>query len=97
VDEQQRSRIRDDLQGFFQGDLLFDDVTRMLYSTDASIFQVKPIGVAAPRDEDDLRTLVRYAYENKIPLIARGAGTGLLRSRRPRPSPRDCLTGFRSA
>lgn len=77
MDEQQRSRIRDDLQGFFKGDLLFDDVTRMLYSTDASIFQVKPIGVAAPRDEGDLRTLVRYAYENHIPLIARGAGTGL--------------------
>lgn len=77
MDEQQRSRIRDDLQGFFRGDLLFDDVTRMLYSTDASIFQVKPVGVAAPCDEDDLRALVRYAYENRIPLIARGAGTGI--------------------
>src|SRR5262245_8191241 len=49
----------------------------MLYSTDASIFQVKPMGVAAPRNEDDLRALVRYAYENRIPLIPRGAGTGV--------------------
>jgi len=77
VDEQQRSRIRDDLQGFFKGELQFDEVARILFSTDASIFQVKPIGVAAPRDEDDLRALVRYAFENRIPLIPRGAGSGM--------------------
>ncbi|MCI0682596.1 MAG: FAD-binding protein [Gemmataceae bacterium] len=77
MDEQQGSRIHDDLQGFFRGDLLFDDVTRMLYSTDASIFQVKPMGVAAPQDEDDLRALVRYAGEHRIPLVPRGAGTGM--------------------
>jgi FAD/FMN-containing dehydrogenase/Fe-S oxidoreductase len=77
VDEQQRRRVRDDLQGFFKGDILFDDLTRALYSTDASIFQVQPAGVAAPRDEEDLQTLVRYAHENQLPLIARGAGTGV--------------------
>ncbi len=77
MDEQQRSRIRDDLHGFFRGELQFDEVARILYSTDASIFQVKPLGVAAPRDEEDLRALVRYAYENKIPLVPRGAGTGM--------------------
>jgi len=77
VDEQQRNRIRDDLQGFFQGELLFDEVARTLYSTDASIFQVKPAGVVVPRHEDDVRALVRYAYENRVPLIPRGAGTGM--------------------
>lgn len=77
MDEQQRSRIRDDLQGFFKGELQFDEVARILYSTDASIFQVKPLGVAVPRDEDDVRALVRYAYENRVPLMARGAGTGM--------------------
>jgi FAD/FMN-containing dehydrogenase/Fe-S oxidoreductase len=77
VDEQLRGRVRDDLQGFFKGELLFDDLTRALYSTDASIFQVTPAGVVRPRDEEDLQALVRYAHQNNIPLIARGAGTGV--------------------
>src|SRR5205823_6937678 len=70
-------RLQDDLQGFFKGEILFDDLSRHLYSTDASIFQVKPAGIALPRDEEDVCNLVRYAHENGIALIARGAGTGL--------------------
>src|SRR5205807_7320624 len=54
-----------------------DDLTRAVYSTDASIFQVRPLGVAIPRDEEDVQALVRYAHENAVPLIARGAGTGV--------------------
>ena len=77
MDEQQRGRVRDDLQGFFKGQLLFDELSRALYSTDASIFQVKPAGVVIPRDEEDVKGLVRYAGENRIPLIPRGAGTGV--------------------
>ncbi|MFO0967491.1 MAG: FAD-linked oxidase C-terminal domain-containing protein [Gemmataceae bacterium] len=77
MDEQQRGRIRDDLKGFFRGDLLFDDLPRSLYSTDASIFQVMPAGVALPRDEEDLCALVQYAQRQGVPLVARGAGTGL--------------------
>jgi len=70
-------RLQDDLQGFFKGDILFDDVSRLLYSTDASIFQVQPAGIVMPRDESDVCNLVRYAQEQSIALIARGAGTGL--------------------
>ncbi|MSQ95171.1 MAG: FAD-binding oxidoreductase [Gemmataceae bacterium] len=70
-------RLQDDLHGFFKGEVLCDDVSRHLYSTDASIFQVKPAGVVLPRDEDDVRHLVRYAQEHGIALIGRGAGTGL--------------------
>ncbi|HWY86627.1 MAG TPA: FAD-linked oxidase C-terminal domain-containing protein [Gemmataceae bacterium] len=77
MDEQQRGRIRDDLKGFFKGELLFDVLSRALYSTDASIFQVQPLGVAAPRDEEDVQELVRYAALNNFPLVARGAGTGV--------------------
>jgi FAD/FMN-containing dehydrogenase/Fe-S oxidoreductase len=77
VDESQRERIHDDLKGIMKGDLHFDEIARALYSTDASIFQVKPLGVVAPRDEDDVRALVRYAAEHQLPLIPRGAGTGL--------------------
>jgi FAD/FMN-containing dehydrogenase/Fe-S oxidoreductase len=65
------------LKGALKGELLFDDLSRTLYSTDASIFEVKPVGIAVPRDEEDVAALVRYAAENQVPLIPRGAGTGL--------------------
>jgi FAD/FMN-containing dehydrogenase/Fe-S oxidoreductase len=77
VDETQRERYRDDLRGVIKGELLFDDLSRAIYSTDASIFQVKPFAVAVPCDTDDLQTLVRYAAEHHLPLIPRGAGTGV--------------------
>jgi len=77
VDEQQRLNLGDDLRGILKGQLFFDDLTRALYSTDASIFQVQPLGVIVPRDEEDVQTLVRYAAEHKVPLIPRGAGSGV--------------------
>ena len=70
-------RIRDDLEGIVRGDVLFDDITQALYSTDASLFEVKPLGVVVPRDEEDVCALVRYAAEHELPLIPRGAGTGV--------------------
>jgi FAD/FMN-containing dehydrogenase/Fe-S oxidoreductase len=77
VDEAQRERIRDDLKGLLKGELLFDEITRALYSTDASIFQIRPLGVVVPRDETDVQALVRYAAEHQIPLVPRGAGSGV--------------------
>jgi FAD/FMN-containing dehydrogenase/Fe-S oxidoreductase len=77
VDEQQRRHIRDDLRGIIKGDLLFDELSRTLYSTDASIFQVQPLGVVVPRDEEDVQALVRYAAEHHVPLVPRGAGSGV--------------------
>lgn len=77
MDEQQRQHVRDDLKGILKGELLFDDLSRALYSTDASIFQVQPLGVAVPQDEEDVQTLVRYAGEHQIALIPRGAGSGV--------------------
>ncbi len=77
MDQPQRQRIRDDLRGVVKGELLFDDLSRTLYSTDASIFRVEPLGVVVPRDEEDVQALVRYAGEHQLPLIARGAGSGM--------------------
>jgi FAD/FMN-containing dehydrogenase/Fe-S oxidoreductase len=73
----QRSRLRDDLRRQFRGNLFIDPAARSLYATDASLFQVDPLAVAVPIDADDLRVLVRYAYERSIPLTPRGGGTGL--------------------
>ncbi|MDB5306321.1 MAG: glpC 2 [Gemmataceae bacterium] len=70
-------QIADDLRNSFRGRLTFDGLVRGLYSTDASPFQVTPLGVAIPQDADDLAVLVRYCFEHQIPLIPRGAGTGV--------------------
>jgi FAD/FMN-containing dehydrogenase/Fe-S oxidoreductase len=77
VEQPHRDRIRDDLKGLIKGECFFDDLTRTLYSTDASIFQIEPLGVVAPRDESEVQTLVRYAMENGVALVPRGAGTGM--------------------
>jgi FAD/FMN-containing dehydrogenase/Fe-S oxidoreductase len=70
-------QIAGDLRKEYRGRLAFDPVTRGLYATDASPFQVTPLGVAAPADAEDLQTLVRYCHEHLIPMIPRGAGTGV--------------------
>lgn len=61
----------------FRGGLEFDVVTRAMYATDASLYEIRPLGVAYPQDREDVAVLARYASENDIPLIPRGAGTGL--------------------
>ena len=72
-----RAHLHDDLRSQFRGELLLDPPSRALYASDASLFQVEPLGVAVPRDEADVASLVRYAAERSIPLTARGAATGL--------------------
>jgi len=70
-------QITDDLRGQFRGRLHFDRLTRGLYSTDASPFQIDPLAVAVPEDTESLATLVRYCHDHTIPVVPRGAGTGL--------------------
>jgi FAD/FMN-containing dehydrogenase/Fe-S oxidoreductase len=77
VDEQQRQNLLEDLCGIVKGQLLFDDINRSLYSTDASIFEVRPLGIVVPKDTEDVQALVRYAAEHKISLVPRGAGSGV--------------------
>ncbi len=71
------AQIRDDLRGLFRGRLGFDAVRRALFATDASPFAVTPLGVAVPADAADLQALVKYAQDVRLPLVPRGAGTGL--------------------
>lgn len=75
--DDQRSRINDDLRGLMEGEVFVDPVRLALYASDASLYQILPLAVVAPRHREDVVTLVRYAAENQIPLVARGAGTGL--------------------
>src|SRR4051794_6339034 len=72
-----QQRIEEDLRGLVQGDVRCDDVFTQLYSTDASIYELRPLGVVRPRSVNDVVAIVRYAAENHVPIHARGAGTGL--------------------
>ena len=67
----------DSLAADLQGELLVDDLARTIYSTDASEYQERPLAVALPKSEADVRTLVRFAAERRLGIIARGAGTSL--------------------
>ncbi|MEZ6066263.1 MAG: FAD-linked oxidase C-terminal domain-containing protein [Planctomycetaceae bacterium] len=65
------------MAGSFAGDLRFDRVSQALYATDASLYEIAPLGVAFPRHVEDLQVLARYAEEFNFALVPRGAGTGL--------------------
>jgi FAD/FMN-containing dehydrogenase/Fe-S oxidoreductase len=74
--DQQRQRIVDDLRGLVAGDVLGDDLFIQLYASDASIYEVRPAAVVRPRSAADVVALVQYAADKRIPVHARGAGTG---------------------
>jgi len=57
--------------------LHLDHTSKVLYSTDASAYSERPVGVVYPEDAEDVRHIILFCYENKIPLIPRGAGTSL--------------------
>ncbi|MBM3565709.1 MAG: FAD-binding protein [Alphaproteobacteria bacterium] len=57
------------------GEVLFDSFSRGRYSTDASIYQIEPVGVVVPRDADDVRRAVRVATDAGAAVLPRGGGT----------------------
>lgn len=73
----QRQRIQEDLRGLVHGDVRCDDIFLELYSSDSSIYQIRPLGVVRPRTTEDVAAVLRYAHAQRIPVHARGAGTGL--------------------
>ena len=75
--DKERRRIQDDLRGILRGDVDCDPVTTVLYSSDASIYQIKPRGVVRPRSASDIALTVAYAAEHDLPLHPRGAGSGI--------------------
>ena len=60
-----------------EGKLLFDDLHKTIYSTDASAYRMIPIAVAFPKNNEDIIKLIHFATENKISLTPRTAGTSL--------------------
>src|SRR5262249_38694820 len=58
-----------------QGEVLFDAASRGRYSTDASIYQIEPVGVVVPHTEEDALAAFRTAIEEGVAVLARGGGT----------------------
>ncbi|MDB6122947.1 MAG: glycolate oxidase subunit [Pedosphaera sp.] len=59
-------------------EVAFDNLTRQLYATDASIYQITPWAVAFPRNIQQASSVIRTAVDAGIPIIPRGAGTSLI-------------------
>ena len=66
-----------DLRQVVRGEVRFDAYSRILYSTDASIFQMEPIGVVIPRDAEDVLAAMEVARRHLVPVLPRGGGTSL--------------------
>ncbi|MEZ4641439.1 MAG: FAD-binding protein [Chloroflexota bacterium] len=60
-----------------RGDLRTDEYSRILYSTDASIYRVKPHGVLIPQTVDDVQAAVELADKYEVALLPRTAGSSL--------------------
>ena len=66
-----------ELRRYFSGEIRFDAASRILYSTDASIYQIEPLGVVIPRTQEDLIAVVELAAKYKVPILPRGSGSSL--------------------
>ncbi len=71
ADSSLAARLRKEIEG----EVMFDAASRGRYSTDASIYQVEPLGVVVPRTEEAARTALAIALEAGMPVLPRGAGT----------------------
>ena len=78
---QVRGKAREDLarelRGRVSGEVGFDAYSRVLYSTDASIYQMEPVGVVIPRGLEDVLAVMEVANENGVPVLPRAGGTSL--------------------
>jgi len=77
VTQQRRDEIQAELQQSIAGEVRFDRYSRALYSTDASIYQIEPLGVVIPRDRSDVVATIEVAARYGVPVLPRGGGTSL--------------------
>lgn len=69
--------LRQELSDAIDGEVKFDEMTRRAYSVDASIFEILPMGVVIPKSISDLIAIMKIAEKHEIPVIPRGAATGI--------------------
>ena len=69
------ARLAQRLRGAIEGEVLFSRGDRGRYATDASIYQIEPVGVIVPRTAADVAAALAIAREQGVPVLARGGGT----------------------
>jgi len=69
------SRLAARLRREVRGEVLFDAFSRGRYSTDASIYQIEPLGVVVPKSREDAAAAIEIAREAGVPVLPRGGGT----------------------
>ncbi len=69
--------IAEELRQRIEGEVRFDRYSRLLYSTDASIFEIEPVGVVLPRHKGDVQAVVEVADRCGVAILPRGGGTSL--------------------
>jgi FAD/FMN-containing dehydrogenase/Fe-S oxidoreductase len=69
--------IEAELKKRIDGDVRFDRYSRLLYSTDASMYQIEPVGVVVPRHKGDVQAVIEVANKLNVSVLARGGGTSL--------------------
>ncbi|MDP7162633.1 MAG: FAD-linked oxidase C-terminal domain-containing protein [Phycisphaerae bacterium] len=75
--ESRLKSFRQQLRQRVRGEVSFDELIRGIYATDASIYQIKPVAVFLPRDEDDVLAAINTAAEHNVSILPRGGGTSL--------------------
>ena len=83
------SRLESQLRRELEGEVLFDAFERGRYSTDASIYQIEPLGVVVPRHREDVVRAVQIAADEGISVLPRRTGCASVRDTRSLDSPPD--------
>ena len=68
-------QLSDALRKSVEGDVMFDSFSRGRYATDASLYQMVPLGVMSPKSADDIHAALDIAREQCVPVLSRGGGT----------------------
>jgi FAD/FMN-containing dehydrogenase/Fe-S oxidoreductase len=71
------TEFEQELRATLTCDIHFDSLHRKIYSVDASIYEIEPIGIIIPRTPEDAITAIKIAHKYHVPVIARGAATGI--------------------
>lgn len=69
--------LKSTLEKSISGEILFDDASKHIYSVDASIFEISPLCVVVPKTSLDIIAAIKIAKTHQIPIIPRGAATGI--------------------
>jgi FAD/FMN-containing dehydrogenase/Fe-S oxidoreductase len=67
--------LRQELSRQLEGEVRFDNISRALYSTDASVYKIQPLGVVIPKTRQDIVRTIEICHRMRVPLTMRGGGT----------------------